>query len=476
MAQKDKVLKVSFGAFSCTLEGFDDPVETLKEVTEYFRALSASDPGFGDEPKLPDTENLARLVQQDDSKSVNIRTNESGSVMLRAEDAEFVPTETEDDDLSAPLSENDKRGAGTKKRRSATGSPAEGSVADKLQRIRAVVSSTEAEPSSDDLAEDDSQTARFFAGQIKETPPETATSEPEGASDDASASSDDASYRNGDDEILFSLGKIRTDPDDDTDAADDPAPQSESAQSAAEDADSPEEQTTETETNAAEPDPKDEADTPHDQLMKQIMNSLKGTGADQQAFPPDTARQDDSQPEASPKDDADSEDDFSQPYVLRPDQMISDGTDEDADPLPEASAPQIQKVQKSIPERDEVDLARLMAATEERMGAPETASQRETYSQLRAAAAANTGAGANGQGNDTEAAYHNDLASVVRPSRPTSGGAVRARAIRRHATASAGCRTTRFSQRRKRHCRACPTPARISGYGRPRSGPPLGRR
>lgn len=123
MAQKDKVLKVSFGAFSCTLEGFDDPVETLKEVTEYFRALSASDPGFGDEPKLPDTENLARLVQQDDSKSVNIRTNESGSVMLRAEDAEFVPTETEDDDLSAPLSENDKRGAGTKKRRSATGSP-----------------------------------------------------------------------------------------------------------------------------------------------------------------------------------------------------------------------------------------------------------------------------------------------------------------------------------------------------------------
>lgn len=115
MAQKDKVLKVSFGAFSCTLEGFDDPVETLKEVTEYFRALSASDPGFGDEPKLPDTENLARLVQQDDSKSVNIRTNESGSVMLRAEDAEFVPTETEDDDLSAPLSENDKGGAGYKK-------------------------------------------------------------------------------------------------------------------------------------------------------------------------------------------------------------------------------------------------------------------------------------------------------------------------------------------------------------------------
>ncbi|HVG47443.1 MAG TPA: hypothetical protein VM899_04820 [Rubellimicrobium sp.] len=46
MAKTPKTLQVSFGSFSCTLEGFDDPIHAMKAVTEYLRDLSARDPAF----------------------------------------------------------------------------------------------------------------------------------------------------------------------------------------------------------------------------------------------------------------------------------------------------------------------------------------------------------------------------------------------------------------------------------------------
>jgi len=46
MAKTPKTLQVSFGRFSCSLEGFDDPIHAMKSVTEYLRDLSARDPAF----------------------------------------------------------------------------------------------------------------------------------------------------------------------------------------------------------------------------------------------------------------------------------------------------------------------------------------------------------------------------------------------------------------------------------------------
>lgn len=136
MIGASKILTVSYGTFSCTLEGFDDPFNTMKAIAEYFRDLAADDRYFGAEPPTPDAAMLHRIAEREVQRRVEAKIQDNG-VILRAGDYAAPP-------VAQPAPQPVHQAAPAPAPQSNI--LAEESVAAKLQRIRSAVARAAAAP------------------------------------------------------------------------------------------------------------------------------------------------------------------------------------------------------------------------------------------------------------------------------------------------------------------------------------------
>lgn len=179
MDENTQVLDVTYGNFSCRLEGFEDSVETMKMVVSFFHDLAGHDRFMDTEPLAPDMETLALLTEEQTGVAVDIE-GEDNHVSLRVrqpdEDVALAALEDEEDnaddyfddaEMYDPSLEDAEDDAVDEDE---DGSYADNlaSVADKLERMRAAAADRKSASSAEEFSEDLSEPAAPAANPLSQ--------------------------------------------------------------------------------------------------------------------------------------------------------------------------------------------------------------------------------------------------------------------------------------------------------------------
>ncbi len=179
MDENTQVLDVTYGNFSCRLEGFEDSVATMKMVVSFFHDLAGHDRFMDTEPLAPDMATLARLTEEQTGVAVDVE-GEGNRVSLRVRqpDEDVAPAVFEDEEDEAddyfddaemhdPSLEDAEDDAVDEDE---DGSYADNlaSVADKLERMRAAAAERKSASSAEEFSEDLSEPAAPAANPLSQ--------------------------------------------------------------------------------------------------------------------------------------------------------------------------------------------------------------------------------------------------------------------------------------------------------------------